>query len=176
MLSLTTSALTWTDLILVCFFLKLIPKNITLIPYEADTFQHELLTLLQPLLVFYRLDSCSLTGKACEDISSALGINQTLTDLYLTNNALGNTGVRLLCERLSHPGCKLRVLWWEMVPASGGDGTQGLRSGVSVLSRVRLFVTSWTIARQAPLSVGFSRQEYWSGLPFASPGDLPNPD
>lgn len=57
------------------------------------------------------LDSCSLTGKACEDISSALGINQTLTDLYLTNNALGNTGVRLLCERLSHPGCKLRVLW-----------------------------------------------------------------
>ncbi|XP_042088303.1 NACHT, LRR and PYD domains-containing protein 12 isoform X2 [Ovis aries] len=57
------------------------------------------------------LDSCSLTGKACEDISSALGVNQTLTDLYLTNNALGNTGVRLLCERLSHPGCKLRVLW-----------------------------------------------------------------
>ncbi|XP_040108147.1 NACHT, LRR and PYD domains-containing protein 12 [Oryx dammah] len=57
------------------------------------------------------LDSCSLTGKACEDISSALGINQTLTDLYLTNNALGNTGVRLLCKRLSHPGCKLRVLW-----------------------------------------------------------------
>ncbi|XP_010832108.1 PREDICTED: NACHT, LRR and PYD domains-containing protein 12 [Bison bison bison] len=57
------------------------------------------------------LDSCSLTGKACEDISSALGINQTLTDLYLTNNTLGNTGVRLLCERLSHPGCKLRVLW-----------------------------------------------------------------
>ena len=111
MLSLTASALTWTDLILVYFFLKLIPKNVTLIPYEADTFQHELPTLLQPLLIFHRLDSCSLTGKACEDISSALGVNQTLTDLYLTNNALGNTGVRLLCERLSHPGCKLRVLW-----------------------------------------------------------------
>ena len=36
-------------------------------------------------------------------------------------------------------------------------------------------VTPWTVARQAPLSMGFSRQEYWSGLPFPSPGDLPNP-
>ena len=36
-------------------------------------------------------------------------------------------------------------------------------------------VTPWTVARQAPLSVGFSRQEYWSGLPFPSPGDLPDP-
>ena len=42
------------------------------------------------------------------------------------------------------------------------------------LSRVRLFATLWTVARQAPLSMGFSRQEYWSGLPFPSPGDLPN--
>ena len=35
--------------------------------------------------------------------------------------------------------------------------------------------TSWTVARQAPLSIGFSRQEYWSGLPFPSPGDLSDP-
>ena len=35
-------------------------------------------------------------------------------------------------------------------------------------------VTTWTVPHQAPLSVGFSRQEYWSGLPFPSPGDLPN--
>ena len=35
--------------------------------------------------------------------------------------------------------------------------------------------TPWTIARQAPLSMGFSRQEYWRGLPFPSPGDLPQP-
>ena len=46
---------------------------------------------------------------------------------------------------------------------------------VKSLSCVQLFVTLWTIARQAPLSMGFSRQEYWSGLPFPSPGDLPNP-
>ena len=43
------------------------------------------------------------------------------------------------------------------------------------LSCVRLFVTLWTIAYQAPLSMGFSRQEYWSGLPFPSPGDLSDP-
>ena len=37
------------------------------------------------------------------------------------------------------------------------------------------FATPWTAARQAPLSVGFPRQEYWSGLPFPPPGDLPDP-
>ena len=43
------------------------------------------------------------------------------------------------------------------------------------LNPVQLFVTPWTVAHQVPLSVGFSRQEYWSGLPFPSPGDLPHP-
>ena len=43
------------------------------------------------------------------------------------------------------------------------------------LSRVQLFATPWTIAYQAPPSMGFSRQESWSGLPFPSPGDLPDP-
>ena len=45
---------------------------------------------------------------------------------------------------------------------------------VKSLSHVRLFATPWTVAYQAPPSMGFSRQEYWSGLPFPSPGDLPN--
>ena len=43
------------------------------------------------------------------------------------------------------------------------------------LSRVRLFVALWTVARQAPLSMGFSRLEYWSGLSFPPPGDLIKP-
>ena len=43
------------------------------------------------------------------------------------------------------------------------------------LSHVQLFVTPWTVAHHAPLSMGFSRQEYWSGLSFPSPGDLPDP-
>ena len=46
---------------------------------------------------------------------------------------------------------------------------------VKSLSHVQLFVTPWTIAYQVPLSMGFSRQEYWTGLLFPSPGDLLNP-
>ena len=49
------------------------------------------------------------------------------------------------------------------------------RKKVKSLSRVRLFATQWTVDCQGPLSVGFSRQEYWNGLPFPSPGDLLNP-
>ena len=46
---------------------------------------------------------------------------------------------------------------------------------LSCFSRVQLCVTPWTVVPQAPLSMGFSRQEYWSGLPCPSPEDLPNP-
>ena len=46
---------------------------------------------------------------------------------------------------------------------------------LSHLSHVQLFVTLWTVALQAPLSMGFSKQKYWSGLPCPPPGDLPNP-
>ena len=46
---------------------------------------------------------------------------------------------------------------------------------VKSLSRVQLFATLWTVTYQASPSMGFSRQEYWSGLPFPSPGDLPDP-
>ena len=48
-------------------------------------------------------------------------------------------------------------------------------SKVRSISRVRLFATPWTEAYQAPLSMGLSRQEYWRGVPFPSPGDLPDP-
>ena len=50
-----------------------------------------------------------------------------------------------------------------------------MKEKVNLLSRVRLFSTLWTVAYQAPPSMGFSRREYWSGLPFPSPGDLPHP-
>ena len=52
---------------------------------------------------------------------------------------------------------------------SGGDG------GGFVAKLFLTLVTPITVAHQAPLSMGFSRQEYWSGLPFPSPGDLPHP-
>ena len=57
------------------------------------------------------------------------------------------------------------------VPATASE----VAMHVCVLSRGWLFVTPWTAAHQAPWSMGFSRQEYWSGLPFPSPEDLPNP-
>ena len=53
--------------------------------------------------------------------------------------------------------------------------SRGERKVVQSLSCVQLFVTPWTIAYKGPPSMEFSRQEYWSGLPFPSPGDLPNP-
>ena len=46
---------------------------------------------------------------------------------------------------------------------------------LSFFSHVQLFVIPWTVACQAPLSMGFSRQEHWSGLPWSPPGDLPDP-
>ena len=60
---------------------------------------------------------------------------------------------------------------------SGFDDENKWRSSVCVksLSVVRLFATPWTVAYQGPPSMGFSRQECWSGLPFPSPGDLADP-
>ena len=69
--------------------------------------------------------------------------------------------------------------FWEMnnnCPAAWSHVTEDMRvCTLSRFSRVQLFVTSQTVAHQAPESMGFSRQEYWSGLPWASPGDFPNP-
>ena len=57
------------------------------------------------------------------------------------------------------------------------DAPNQLRACVlSRFSPVQLCVTPWTVAHQAPLSMEFSRQEYWSGFPFSSPGDLPDPE
>ena len=62
-------------------------------------------------------------------------------------------------------------LLWRKLPAS----FQRWKWKVKLLSRVQLFATPWTVAYQAPQSMEFSRQEYWSGLPFPSPQDLPDP-
>ena len=53
---------------------------------------------------------------------------------------------------------------------------RSLSSGALLLSRVRLFVTPWTVAHQVTLSVGFFSQEYQGKLPFPAPGDLPDPE
>ena len=63
---------------------------------------------------------------------------------------------------------------WEKYQITS-DMQKGKWSEVKSLSRVQLFATPWTVAQQASPSMGFSRQEYWNGLPFPSPGDLPDP-
>ena len=64
---------------------------------------------------------------------------------------------------------------WRSVLVAHTKWKKKERKKVKLLSSVWLFVTPWTVACQAPLSMGFSRQEYWSGLPFPSPGGLPSP-
>ena len=53
-------------------------------------------------------------------------------------------------------------------------GVDLIKVKVKSLNHVQLFATLWTVAHQAPLTMGFSRQEYWSGLTFPPPGDLPS--
>ena len=65
--------------------------------------------------------------------------------------------------------------WTESLPKPMISTNVMTSTEVKLLSRVWLFVTPWTLTYQAPLSMGFLRQEYWSGLLFPSPGDLPNP-
>ena len=69
--------------------------------------------------------------------------------------------------------------WGAEIPTCLGAGPKQINMYffvvVLLLSHVPLFATLWTVAHQVPLSMGFLRQEYWSGLPFPSPGDLPNP-
>ena len=99
-----------------------------------------------------------------------------LSDRTELNRSLGVgpcTKVALLflgCSSLSlHPLPSLIICVWLF----GTPWTVKVK--VKSLSRVQLFATPWTIAHQASPSMGFSRQEYWSGLPVPSPGDLPNP-
>ena len=68
-----------------------------------------------------------------------------------------------------------RLDGWRILCSCQVASWVGIFPEVTVLNRVQLFATPWTVACQAPLSMGFSRQEHWSGLPFPSPGDLPDP-
>ena len=90
-------------------------------------------------------------------------------------------GLTLLAVQESSPapgGLRLSLILYSWInllyPPGKLINSELLFSSVQSLSHVRLFVTPWTVARQAPLSMGFSRQEYWSELPFPSPGDLLN--
>ena len=110
--------------------------------------------------------------------------------VFLTQGSnLGLPPCRQIPYRLSHQGSPLRLQsFYKETEAHRSDITCPRSCTVSLagrfsllslctsaLSRVWLFVTPWTVAHQAPLSMGSSRQEYWSGLPCPPPGDLPDP-
>ena len=79
------------------------------------------------------------------------------------------------CTHLGSPNVLQRFYNFLKSYASVFLGLLCFECVLSHFSPVWLFVTPWTVAHQAPLSMGFSRQEYWSGLQFSSPGDLPDP-
>lgn len=58
-----------------------------------------------------RLWTCHLTGECCQDLCDALYTNEHLRVLDLSDNALGDEGMQVLCEGLKHPSCKLQTLW-----------------------------------------------------------------
>ena len=87
---------------------------------------------------------------------------------------------KMLCtERVGLPTSGVCPPLWQFLPRSDEKSADTVCfvpcAMPSRFSRVRLFVTPWTAAHQAPLSLGFSRHEYCSGLPCPSPGDLPDP-
>ena len=104
--------------------------------------------------------SVSLNSKACPQQKLRLRLNHGTIECFSSLHVRGTSALQ--------QGLQVKHL-------QASYSKESLKVKVKSLSRVRLLVTPWTVAHQAPLSMGFSRQEYWSGLPFHSPGDLSDP-
>ena len=124
----------------------------------------------QSCLTFCDPIDCSLPSSSVHedspDKNTEVGCHSLLQGIFLAQGS--NPGLphcRQILHRLSHQGSPYVCIhiWYEVK-----------WSEVKLLSHVWLFVTLWTVAYQDPQFMGFSRQEYWSGLPFPSPGDLPD--
>ena len=88
---------------------------------------------------------------------------------YITNHQRSVDSFKIVRQCILNSYCKIKIC--ELLQFS--KCRMCVCASHSVVSR--FFVTPWTVTRQAPLSMEFSRQEYWSGLPCPAPGDLPNP-
>ena len=108
---------------------------------------------------------------------------QSLLKLMFIESVMPFTQIILCCPLFLLPSIFPSIRWpkyWSFVlhisPSNESSGLISFRIGrVSVShSVVSNSVTPWTVGHQAPLSMGFPRQEYWGGLPFPSPGDLPD--
>ena len=81
----------------------------------------------------------------------------------------------LVCRLVSTPKECLSSLWWEYLGKADTCLSWRKACVLRWISRVQLFATLWTTGHQTPMTMGFCKQEYWSGLPCPPPGDLPNP-
>ena len=112
-------------------------------------------------------------------MSQDLGLMLKLMVSFIRLESWKVTSVNHDCPRQTrgpgHPTCDIRKcqFHWATLPAVSPSIV--CAHVLSHISCVWLFATPWTVAHQAPLSMGFSRQEYWSGLPFPPPGHLPSP-
>ena len=97
-----------------------------------------------------------------------------LPSFYSCHYCLGRgLFIAIVCSGSLHVGFRFSVLWHH--PSGLVTVLPEVLSAACVFSRVRLLATPWTVAHQAPLSMGFPRQEYWSGLPLPPSGNLPGP-
>ena len=118
----------------------------------------------------YMIKMLNTTNHQRNENQNHSGINVTHQSWWLVSKK--NQRLVLARLRRSWNTCIL------LVGIQNGEARQKTvqsRSSRWSLSHVQLFATQWTVTCQAPLSMGFSRQEYWSGLPFPSPEDFPNP-
>ena len=129
----------------------------------------------QPSQIVYKQDSSGLATFCSDQLTHGKYMHPCHNDPWeskLTYQSIS-----------SHPFASLQVLFSQLskvllvrfMPYQEMRCLSHFMCMLSHFSHVQLFVTLWTIAHQAPLSMEFSRQEYWSGLPFPSPGDLPSP-
>ena len=95
--------------------------------------------------------------------------------IYLSPYIGENIKKKKLSFQLEKPEKELNKSTKCTKKANSNEMEARMKVKVKLLSCVRLFAAPWTVAHQAPPSMEFSRQEYWSGLPFPSPGDLPDP-
>ena len=95
--------------------------------------------------------------------------------LFLRAIYRGNYYMMVYSKAWTHAFCLVEQGTWRETDLDRRKDRFTLTTTMCVFSWVWLFVTSWTVARQAPLFMGFSRQEHRSGLPFPPPGDLPDP-
>ena len=99
----------------------------------------------------------------------------SLGDLPDTGWNSGLLHCRQILYQLSHQGSPLNIYAYLISVVVPTGSLEWLICSVHLLSCVQLFVTAWNAAHRAPLSMEFARQEYWSRLPFLTPGDLPDP-